>query len=55
MAEDDWKPHHSEELSLIDRSDEWLAVLLGDNLQTATLRMSAYAMATAAVAAALLR
>jgi len=37
----------------MDGSDEWLALLLGNNLQIATLRMSAYAVATAAIAAAL--
>ena len=55
MAEDDWTPHRSEEYSSMDKSDEWLVLLLGDNLQTATLRLAAYATAVAAVIATLVR
>ena len=55
MAEDAWMPHQGHELSFMDGSDAWLTLVLGNNLQTATLRMSAYAVATAAVAAALVR
>lgn len=55
MREDDWKPHLSDEHSFADKSDEWLVLLLGDNLQHAILRMAAYAAAVAAVIATLAR
>ena len=51
MAEDDWKPHQGDDLTLMDKSDEWLVLLLGNNLQSATLRMAGAAAAVAAVIA----
>jgi hypothetical protein len=55
MLEHSWQPHRSHDLSSMDETDNKLVLVLGDNMQTATLRMIAVAAAIAAVIATVAR
>jgi hypothetical protein len=55
MTDDHWKVELTREASFVTKSDEWLALVLGSNLQIGTLRLFAYAVAFAAVGATLTR
>jgi hypothetical protein len=51
MPENNWQPHRGHDLSRMDRTDDRLVLVLGDNMQTATLRLIGAASAIAAVIA----
>ena len=55
MPENNWQPHRGHDLSKIDKTDDRLVLVLGDNMQTATLRMIIAAAAIAAVIATVAR
>jgi hypothetical protein len=55
MLENSWQPHRGHDLSGMDKTDDRLVLVLGDNMQKATLRMIAAAAAIAAVIATVAR
>jgi hypothetical protein len=55
MPENSWHPHLGHDLSSMDKTDDRLVLVLGDNMQAATLRMVAAAAVIAAVIATVAR
>ena len=55
MLENNWQPHRGHNLSSMDKTDDRLALVLGDNVQMATLRIVAAAAVIAAVVATVAR
>jgi hypothetical protein len=55
MLENNWQPHRGHDLSSMDKTDDRLALVLGDNMQKATLRMIVAGAAIAAVIATVAR
>ena len=55
MLENSWQPHRGHDLSSMDKTDDRLVLVLGDNMQKATLQMIAAAAAIAAVIATVVR
>ena len=52
-APEGWKADLIEDSSFVTKSDEWLVLFLGWNLQIGTLRLFVYAVAFAAIGATL--
>jgi hypothetical protein len=52
-AQDGWKADLIKDPGFVTRSDEWLVLFLGWNLQIGTLCLFAYAVAFAAIGATL--
>ena len=55
MLENSWQPHRGHDLSSMDKTDDRLVLVLGDNMQTATLRMVTAAAVIAALIATVAR
>jgi hypothetical protein len=53
MADNGWKLLLNDKLSFVDKSDELLVLILGDNLQVAMLWLAAHAAAVGAIVATL--
>ncbi len=55
MVENGWKLHQDPELNFVNKNDELLVLMLGDNLKDAMLCLAAYAAAVGVAVATLAR